>query len=269
VSLTATRESDQAKVIARDAEKSDGPYRCRGCNEVLTLKKGNIKVHHFAHKPPVTCSWGAGETAQHLQAKMAIYDALKSDPNVSAVTVEEPLGGLAVADVYAVISGYPVAIEVQRSKLTQAHIAHRSANYHRMGIHVLWLALQSDGLNTAKYSPSAWEKWCHYAYFGRVYYWSSGQTVIPYHLGEHMLHVPMSTWYESGGYENSAGGYDKPSRRWRTPLAGVPVLIGSHFRPKRRTASRSKTIDVPECSLYSDGQPVWWERRPRVTNAGQ
>jgi len=267
MSLTALRESDREKVLARDAEKSDGPYQCRGCNELLTLKKGNIKVHHFAHKPPVTCSWGAGESARHYEAKMAIFDALRSDPNVSEISIEEAVDGVAVADVYAIISGNRVAIEVQRSKLTPALIAHRSSNYHRMGIHVLWVALQSDALKTEKYSPSAWEKWCHYAYFGRVYYWSSGQTLVPYHLGEHMLHVPMSTWYESGGYEKSAGGYDKPSKRWRTPLAGLPILIGSHFRPKRRVASRSKTIDVPECSLYVDGQAAWWEKRTKTAGA--
>jgi competence protein CoiA len=244
-------------VEARNVEKGGGPYRCQGCGDILTLKKGRVVVHHFAHRPPLTCAWSRGESAQHYQAKLAIYDALRSDPAVSDVVLEAPVGDVAVADILALIRGRRVAIEVQRSDLSAAQIARRTANYHAMGVYVLWVALPCPALADDRYNPSVWEKWVHYAYFGRIYYWSEGQVLTPYHMSEHTLYVEQSRWFEVGRLRYS-GGYERRSRRWRTPVRGVPVLIGSHFQPRRCAGRKTKTLAVPACSLYIDRQPAWW-----------
>jgi competence protein CoiA len=165
--LTALRQSDQTKVLARDSEKFESPFLCPRCNRVLVIRKGRIKAHHFSHKPPVTCSLGIGETEQHLQAKLAIYDALAQETNVSDLELEKDFG-ISVADVFALISGVKVAIETQRSALTVNDITTRTSNYHLLGIAVLWIGLQKPDIHSAQYSPRAWEKWVHAAYFGRV-----------------------------------------------------------------------------------------------------
>ena len=134
--LTALRQSDSAKVLARASEKSEAPFLCPRCRRELVLRKGRIKVHHFAHKPPVTCALGKGETEQHLKAKLEIFDALRTEPNVSELELEKDLG-MSVADVYARISGVPVAVEIQRSELSVNDIVARTKNYHRLGIAVL------------------------------------------------------------------------------------------------------------------------------------
>ena len=54
--------SSNQKVIARQVTKNHGPFHCAGCEHELIVKKGNIKVHHFAHKPPYSCSRGEGES---------------------------------------------------------------------------------------------------------------------------------------------------------------------------------------------------------------
>tara|TARA_R110002110_G_scaffold97859_4_gene250929 strand:- start:607 stop:960 length:354 start_codon:yes stop_codon:yes gene_type:complete len=93
----------------------------------------------------------------------------------------------------------PVAIEVQKSKLSVDEITRRTKKYHDLGIYVLWLALHNSNLSDDKYSPSAWERWCHATYFGRVYYWLTDLTVLPIHFSAHQLYAEETTWYEAGG----------------------------------------------------------------------
>lgn len=256
--LTAKHNLASTHVFARDVQKSDVPFICPSCGKEVILHKGNIKIHHFQHKPPVTCSRGEGESQLHYMIKLAIYDSLKLETNVTDVEVEKDFG-IATADVFARIDGIPVAIEVQRSKLSVQSITSRTANYNRLNIAVLWVALPFSELATKKYSPSAWEKWVHAANYGRVYYWQSGQILRAVHFGEHKLHVQSSSWFESGGEERSSGGYYRRSKRYRTPAFGRDVEISKRFQLKYRSAPYAQgTIVVPSCRLYLDSQAKWW-----------
>jgi competence protein CoiA len=256
--LTAKRHPASNPVLARDVQKSDAPFSCPSCGEEVILHKGNIKIHHFQHKPPVTCSRGDGESQLHYSIKLAIYDSLKLEPNVTDVELEKDFG-TSTADVFARIDGVPVAIEVQRSKLSVQSITARTANYHSLSIAVLWVALPTSDLSTNKYSPSAWEKWVHAANYGRVYYWQAGQTLRPVHFGEHKLYVESSSWFESGGEQRSAGGYHRSSKRYRTPAFARDVEISKAFRLNQRSAPYAQgTIVVPPCRLYLDSQAKWW-----------
>lgn len=256
--LTAKRHPALPPILARNAQKSEGPFSCPSCGEEVVLHKGNIKIHHFQHKPPVTCSRGEGESQLHYGIKLAIYDALQLEPNVTDVEIEKDFG-ISTADVFAIINGVPVAIEVQRSKLSVRSITARTANYHTLNIAVLWIALPSSDLSTNKYSPSAWEKWVHAANYGRVYYWQSGQLLTPVHFGEHKLYVESSSWFESGGEERSAGGYYRSSKRYRTPALARNVEISKAFRMALRTTRYAQgTIIVPPCRVYLDVQAKWW-----------
>ena len=44
---------------------------CSACGEVMVARKGNIKIHHFAHKSKVVCEHGL-ETSLHLLAKQIL-----------------------------------------------------------------------------------------------------------------------------------------------------------------------------------------------------
>lgn len=254
--LTAIRQFNSVKVLARESTSLEAPFLCPRCSKELILRKGRIKVHHFAHKPPVTCSFGKGQTEQHLRAKLEILDALRTETNITELEVERDFG-ISVADVFAKISGVSVAIEIQRSALSVNEIMKRTANYHKLGVAVLWLGLPAALPVESKYSPKAWEKWCHAAYFGRVYFWSHGQVIQPVHFGDYNIHIPANNWYQDGS-EHSAGGYDKRSKRWRTPSPGVPKLLSSHFTLCRRDAWAGGTILVPRCTLYVERQAKWW-----------
>lgn len=58
-----------------------GGYYCQGCRREMQAKKGNIKIHHFAHDPKETAIKGkctySDETFRHKTAK-AILQMLKS-----------------------------------------------------------------------------------------------------------------------------------------------------------------------------------------------
>ena len=224
------------------------------------MRKGSIRIHHFAHKAPTACRLGVGETQDHLQVKLAIFDGLRDQANVTELELEKRFQG-SVADVYAVISGVRVAIEVQRSVLGVGDVAARTANYHRLGIAVVWVALPNGNQEFERYSPSAWERWCHAACFGRVYYWVHGQVLRPIHYGPVALHVAHQTWRKHGE-EHSAGGYDKRSKRWVTPMPGLPMLLSTHFQRRSRQAWTGGKFVVPECTLFLDQQPAWWNGQP-------
>lgn len=260
--LTAERVSDLERVLGRDSTKVEAPFQCPKCKREVVLHKGNRRIHHFAHKPPITCSWGAGETEAHRTACLGIFDALRVAPGVTDVVLEKDFGS-SVADVFAMIRGAPVAIEVQRSKLSASEISRRTANYHALGIAVLWVLLPRDELRTDKFSAKEFEKWCHAAYYGRVYYWTEGEVLQPVHFDEYQLWVESTSWYADGA-EQSAGGYSKRSKRWVTPRMGVPVLISRSFEWKRRRDPwTSKSLVIPACTLWADIQPAWWESKKK------
>ena len=176
---------------------------------------------------------------------------------MQAVELEKNFG-TAVADVFAVISGVPVAIEIQRSALAVSEITARTAEYHRLGIAVLWIGIPNGDLGLSKYSPAAWERWCHAAYFGRVYYWAGGQTLRPVHYAPVPIHVAKNSWRQHGQI-HSGGGYDKRSRRWRQPQAGQPVQVSNGFQRTCRSPWAGASVQVPACTLFIDAQPKWWD----------
>lgn len=255
--LTAIRDGDQHKVIARCSEKHEAPFSCPECKREVILHKGNIRVHHFVHKPPITCRRGIGETEAHLKAKSAIFDALSMANNVKKLELEYNFG-ISIADVFAYISGVPVAIEIQRSKLSVEEITRRTSNYHGLGVNVLWLALSNQDIFAEKYSPSAWEKWVHAAYFGRVYYWLHGETIQPIHYGKFIIDVEPASWYDYDGEERFAGGYSRISKRYKTPQAGQRVKISCEFQAKYKKSWFSDAVKIPDCRLYMDRQEKWW-----------
>jgi competence protein CoiA len=107
------------------------------------------------------------------------------------------------------------------------------------------------------YAPRAWERWCHAAYFGRVYYWETEQCFHAVHFGAAYTHVPEQRWTASGR-ERIAGGYDRALKRSKQPVHGQMVLLSEHFRPTMKAAWSSGSVVVPKCRLLLDTQEKWW-----------
>lgn len=255
--LCATRKSDLAKVIAAETTKAEAPFVCPECAKDVILRKCRTKVDHFAHKPPVTCQYGAGETEAHRTCKTAIYDALKQSPNVTKLELERHLKEVR-PDVSCYINGVPVAIEVQISALPYDTILKRTAWYAQKKIYLLWVAQWNPYLDSGdRYSPRLWEKWFHAAYFGRVYYWTTERLVVPYHFGPCLIDVPLSEWHDSSGDEVSAGGYTKYSKRYRMPEEGRPLDIAADFVKCEHGGFNGGVIQIPPCKLFKDRFGKW------------
>ena len=248
--LCAIRTSDGEQVVARNGEKNRGPFTCPSCREAVVLRNGTLRVAHFAHKPPVTCSYGEGETEAHRQCKAEIYQALLKCPEATDVVLERPLGEVR-PDISAVIRGERVAIEVQISALPLETVIHRTKEYARRGIALLWLSPWTRALDNLRYAPRVWERWFHAAYFGQVYYWKRGLMVIPYHFEPHLLYVPKMQWTDKRGQVVSGGGYEKKSKRFRKAVSGKPLHIVRDFEPVARGEFRTRELEVPEARLFA------------------
>ncbi|MFL6208295.1 MAG: competence protein CoiA [Pyrinomonadaceae bacterium] len=243
--LTAIREADGQKLGAWEADKRDRPFVCFCCQRVVTLKQGGILAPHFAHRPPVVCEYGTGESEAHRRCKLAIYETLSADPRVTKCELERNLGTVR-PDVSAYLYGVPVAIEVQLSSLSLAKIAYRTSEYARKGIYVLWLPVYHDRLEQDLYAPRPWELWLHAAYAGRIYYWLAGATVRPLHFRDYLINVRGRT-----------RDYKKLSRR-KVPLAGPPLDLLIHFKPYNRAAWAERPFSGPRAKLLVDTIDRWY-----------
>lgn len=65
--------NDQALLTsAEDATKGNQHY-CPGCGDVVTLRRGEVRVAHFAHRSGTSCS---SESAMHKIAKLLVAQAI-------------------------------------------------------------------------------------------------------------------------------------------------------------------------------------------------
>ncbi|MFN0190766.1 MAG: competence protein CoiA [Aestuariivirga sp.] len=179
---------NDVRIYAHAAQKG-AIYLCPGCKAELVLRKGAIKIHHFAHKPPVECQFGAGESREHLEAKLAIYQAFVG--RSLRAEMEWPLEALTGdrrADVFVWdMSGAKIAFELQHTDISQDLLERRTSAYLHAGIAVLWLpflkpryrefaqkvaeAEEGDWV-IPDYKPRPFEFWLSAFGFGTVWYWA-------------------------------------------------------------------------------------------------
>ena len=158
--LVALRSRDSTRVHAWEEAKTSAPWVCPECSGGLILKKGPIKVDHFAHKTSAICAYGEAESEEHYRCKISIYTELRNHPGVSFCAVEHTKFKIVRPDVFVVFNNEQIAIEVQRSNLSEEKIEARTAAYASLGVSVLWVCLWSDRLEKMSFSPSAWSLGC-------------------------------------------------------------------------------------------------------------
>lgn len=259
--LAALRKSDGQTVLAYDEQKQNGPFSCLQCGDPVILRTGKNRINHFAHEYPLARHREDSESDAHRQCKMEIYEALVRHPLATDVAMERPFGTNR-ADISATINGVPVAIEVQISFLSLDTIMQRTIDYARKGIYVLWLLLWTPELDSPRYNPATWEKWIHAAYFGRVYYWQSGLSIIPYSFEPTLKSVPKTTWYSASGRKMTAGGYTRRMKRHRTAVRGETLNLATDFGPQQRYWWEGNGIKVPDAKLFMARS---WRGRRRET----
>ena len=255
--ICANRNLNNQKVIAYKTLKNEGPFYCPICKEAVILRKGTIKVHHFAHRPPVKCKYGMGEKEIHRKIKTSIYEELMKNSQIKKCELERNLGDL-IPDISYMINNTYIAIEVQISNLSINEIISRTKKYANKNIHVLWLSDFNSKLEHEAYSLKAWEKWVHATYYGRVYYWIDKLNLIPIHFSDYYNYIEAKEWYNQYGDLQTAGGYHIISKRYKIPKKGNIVNIIDDFKPKLKEAWSGGYINTPECKIIIDKNQKWW-----------
>jgi ssDNA-binding Zn-finger/Zn-ribbon topoisomerase 1 len=257
-SMLVARHQDQ-RIDAFVAEK--GPnYVCPNCGSEVVLKKGKIVIHHFAHKPPTHCAWANGETRKHLLAKTVLRDAFRERGYKSEFEVEVLSGaGDRRADVLVTDAmGKSVAIEIQHTPILNDAIECRTTSYVVALTPVIWIGILSnsmkqdaiqmnDTLVIEQYVIRPWEKWAHAYYFKELWYIDPiAKELWKGRFSDYFIEVESSSWYNEYGEEQSAGGYSRISKKWKTlTLAGPTPLDIVNIETRSRKAWQSKAFCLP------------------------
>ncbi len=141
------------KVCIDDAVKTN-KYYCPECGEELILKKGAIKVHHFAHKSTENCLYSNREmSAWHLEWQ-SHFD--KKQCEVICRSKDE----VYIADVLL----NNTVIEFQHSPISSIEIKERTYFHKANGRKIIWLFdfRQKYGSTIFGYSDAKFNYACGY-----------------------------------------------------------------------------------------------------------
>ncbi|MGE3692547.1 MAG: competence protein CoiA [Novosphingobium sp.] len=236
------------------------PYHCPNCKAEVILKQGRIVIHHFAHKPPTVCAWATGETREHLLAKKVIRDAFRAKGYQADYEVEVLSGGGdRRADVLITNGkGARVAVEVQHTPILYDAMERRTGGYVAARTPVIWMGILSSkmkdaadtiksGLQIEQYVIRPWEKWAHAYYFKELWYIDPhDETLWKGVFSDYLIDVESTSWYNEYGEEQSAGGFSRISKKWKTLTLTGPVPVSTaNIAVKWRKAWESKVFSLP------------------------
>lgn len=117
-----------------------GRYTCPICNRPVVLKKGKVKLPHFAHQTLKDCFMYTykKETVAHIEGKYCLYDLF----HPSTCFMEYYLSSIEqIPDCYHTSS---IAFELQISVIPVSHVVARTTGYYSIGVNVVWFAKFED-----------------------------------------------------------------------------------------------------------------------------
>jgi competence CoiA-like predicted nuclease len=212
-SMLLAYNSQGDKIKAKNGTRNN-KYFCPICGEEVILKKGLIKIPHYAHKPDNTCKWDfwEPESDRHREMKQIIMDNIFSINNCTFAEYEYSFDKY-IADVYFEIpynnTTFKVAVECQCSDKTLEDFIEKNNYYTEMGVSVLWVfnfpknwVKNNTTLNdTIRVSSMMWE--AHKLYSGQIYLlWDD---IL---LGVHLFpaHTTRKFWNKRKYYERRESG---------------------------------------------------------------
>ncbi len=142
------------RILAQDCHKEQSDLRCPQCQKAVILKKGALKIPHFAHRHLADCqSFSEGETAEHLQNKLFLQNWTKTG------ILEAYLPELKQRPD---ILWQNIAIEVQCSSMKMARFLERTENYQAHGYHPWWLLGKNLGPKRSGHAFTSLQKGATY-----------------------------------------------------------------------------------------------------------
>lgn len=262
--MLSAYDANGRQVIARDVTKAEGPFTCPDCRGEVILKKGAEKVHHFAHVPPFTCSFGVGESEEHRAAKQEVYDALLPVPEVSWLMIERvvkrPSYKVRLDVSCRVRNRNLVVIELQYSEESPKELSRRTSHYTDSGIHVLWLLPYPENLSEGEIYPTKqMDRYIQAMYFGTVFYWGGGDITLPVHYHKYSLGSVYREWYDEKGQRKEGFIELYPKNHSRIPEFHQEIRI-IDLKPFTRRAGKFGLYDLPAARLWGLDKP-WYRSR--------
>jgi competence protein CoiA len=122
-------------IQASDAN-SNGVFLCPNCQQKVILKKGEIKLPHFAHKSKSSCNgFSDNESLEHIKIKMNFFNLLKDKYKVQIEPVLKNISQRPDLLLYE----QKIAIEYQISPISFQSLKRRNDGYKKAGIKVFWI----------------------------------------------------------------------------------------------------------------------------------
>ena len=181
------------RVEASAASKEEEACLCPACGSILVLKRGALKVPHFAHQPRANC-WLAseGESQRHLQMKLQMKAMLPS-AELEVICNPGHRADLLVGK---------FVIECQASPISILEWRKRIEDYNAMDYAVLWVwdlarVVGKKNENKSSKELTEWDenpeiveyripaeiRECHRCSFGKVYVLNPEGKLAALHLG--------------------------------------------------------------------------------------
>lgn len=267
----AIRRGDGKRVSAWNVRKTDGPFICPGClSDVIHRSPWSMR-RHFAHHARLSPLDTSRESRLHFACKREIFsDLSRAFPNGRWICDSRRFKGDKASgrkdrqpDIFGVIRGQPVAIEVQKSSMGIRSLIARTKDYSVMGISMLWIVPLTGPMGEDLIRPRLIERYLHAMYFGRVYYWREGMRseVLPIHFD--LATRPVTFRSNDGGSWEEAGTYDKPYKTIRRPRPARRLIPIAHlFRSKdrREFLPWGESRPIPAARLWTDTVRRWWPK---------
>lgn len=122
-------------LILRKNEK----FFCPVCGEGVSLKLGNQRIYHFAHRSGTVCSdFHEAETLYHLKGKLQLYQWLKGQHIPAELEYYDSFIGQR-PDIVFFYDGNKYALEYQCSPITEEIFIKRTEGYSQQNYIPLWI----------------------------------------------------------------------------------------------------------------------------------
>lgn len=166
-------DKNKNRISAKDAQKGN-EYRCPICNELLELRKGEVRIAHFAHWKKSTCldTWSHDMSEWH-------YSWQEQFPVDCQEVVVEKDGKKHRADV--LIKEHDLVVEFQHSRLTPEEFKERNDFYTGCGYHVIWLFDMTEDFEQGRFVVNE-ENNLYYWKRPKVTFQNENATISRYYL---------------------------------------------------------------------------------------
>lgn len=213
--LVASLRGDRVEA-SRDLERSQ-EFICPGCGTPVLLKKGRVKISHFAHLISVGCEYAVGETIGHMFAKKLFCDAarLRGLRAELEFVIDDQRADVAI---WSPDNDF-IVIELQHSNLPVDDMKARISGYRRKRVAQVWIPFilpryfeqDAECRLIERYSIRPFER-----YLSKIYqenFWFYSESHHSMFLGKL---TPKWLAKDSAEFGNEYyEGYDYVSRRWR------------------------------------------------------